>query len=437
MSRSLSVLPLPVVDRRPTCRVPPVQAKRLAGVVSGVTFTALSMAASAPAFAAVDWPGCLHAAEPAARAQACTGIIGSTNDHKTLLRALNSRGNALCATADRCREAIPDFASVVKLAPDVAGYHDNLARALRAAQRYPDALQESDRAIGLAPKYAFVYVGKARTLAAAGRGAEALAVVQVAMAVAPVDAGLLEYQGKLLGDLKRYPESYAAFERALQMQPTRASVYARRADVEIADGRSVDAIRDLERYPANGAEANQVKDKLNILRTPIVGKNTGVATASNTIGKPKVEDEAKEEKDLYDLPKAGRPSAADPAYEEESSPTWTKDSKGKYHASPDATPLPSPPRACSLYTWAPLQRCIEDFHVENDPLPGGIPNPHRWNDTLAARGRSLAAQHPDITWDPMRWKAIAEEEADKAHGSPQSDAPDAEMATLNRPPSRR
>lgn len=384
MSRSSIALSLLAVERRLLSSVPPLRAKRLACVVSGITFMALPMAASAPAFAAVDWSGCLHAADPDVRALACTSIIGGTADHKTLLRALNGRGNALCATADRCREAVPDFASVVKLAPDVAGYHDNLARALRAAQRYPKALQESDRAIGLAPKFAFVDVGKARTLVAAGRDAEALAVVQVAMAVAPVDAGLLEYQGKLLGDLKRYPESYAVFARALQMQPTRMSVYVRRADAEAAEGRTAAAIGDLEHYPLDGAEAVQVRGKLDVLRASSAREAAGPASASDILSKQRAEPERKSEM----MPKSNAPLS-------------TVDLNV-------AAPVPTISKTCNLYEWQPLQRCIEDYHNENDPLPGGLPNPRRWNDELAAHGRSLVEQHPDITWDKTAWNKLAE-----------------------------
>ena len=213
-----------------------------------------------------DWSGCLRAKDPEQRVQACTFILNDTRDPKIIVRALNGRGNALCATIQRCAEAVPDFTSVVKSAPTIAGYHDNLARALRAASRYEDALRVSDRAIALASKMAFVYVGKAKTLAAAGRGAEAHDVVRAAMGVVPVDGGLIEYDGKLLGDLRRFPESYAAFDQALRIQPTRAGVYVRRADVELAEGRIDDAIHDLERYPSDGDEADAVHTKLEALR---------------------------------------------------------------------------------------------------------------------------------------------------------------------------
>ena len=404
MSPSFCVLRLPCLsDQRLRGWGPSRRAKGLARLFSGVALAAASIAAPASSIAAVDWAECLHAVDPDVRAAACTDIIGNTRDRKTLLRALNGRGNALCAT-DRCREAVPDFTSVVRLAPDVAGYHDNLARALRAATRYPEALQESEQAIDLAPKLAFVYVGKARTLAAAGRGDEALAVVRIAMAVAPVDAGLLEYQGKLLGDLKRYPESYAAFDRALQMQPTRASVYVRRADVEAADGRSADAIRDLERYPADGAEFYQVTDKLNALRTPSTQESANSAKSSNLPGKPDVVAEINDEKDLYDAPKAdGRSATPAPGV---------------------AAPPPTIGETCNLYEWKPLRRCIEDYHNENDPLPGGVPNPRRWNDELAAHGLKLAKQHPEIVWNNAIWAELAEaassEDKPRTRSAPQS-----------------
>ena len=380
-------------------------------VVAGVVTAAALLASSTGVVIADDWspPGakindwteCLRAVDPDQRVEACTAILGKTKDRRSIMRAFNGRGNALCATADRCREAVPDFASAVKLAPDVAGYRDNLARALRAALRYQEALQESDRAIALAPKLAFLYVGKARALAATQRGDEAVHAIETAMAVAPQDAGLLEYDGKLLGDLRRYPESYAAFDRALQLQPTRAGVYVRRADVALLEGRPENAIRDLERYPADGTEADGVLTRLAALRASQARRVAGSSTP--VLNKPVDVVVDTRPPSAHDLPGSMDRSGF-------SGVPMTEAAKSATLSQVPMAPLASS-NTCNLYAWTPLQRCIEDYHNENDPLSSSVPNPRRWNDELAAQGKALAEQHPEITWDNSAWTKLASETA--------------------------
>ena len=293
------------------------------GLACGILLAGFASVAMAQSAARPDWSECLRAKDPEQRVQACTVILSGTRDPKIIVRALNGRGNALCAAAQRCAEAVPDFTSVVKSAPAIGGYHDSLARALRAASRYDEALRESDRAIALAPAATFLFVGKAKTLAAAGRGLEAVAVIEMAMTGTATDAGLLEYEGKLFGDLRRYPESHAAFEHALRLQPTRISIYARRADVEIAEGRTEEAIRDLKSYPADGSEIDQVHSKLAALRMP---PTRGMVEASSAAEMPAagVADPPHAKPDLVRTSDAVQHSAPTPRTDEMPSPDDAK-----------------------------------------------------------------------------------------------------------------
>ena len=124
-----------------------------------------------------------------------------------------------------------------------------------------------DKAIALAPTLAFAYFGKAVALEEEGRFSAALNVVGAAISLVPTEARPWELKGKLLSEAKNFTAAYAAFRQALVLDPGRASVFVQRADAEIAEGRSAEAIADLERYPTVGQAAAEVHGKFYALRS--------------------------------------------------------------------------------------------------------------------------------------------------------------------------
>lgn len=320
---------------------------------------------------------CMHGADPKERVAACSGIIGSTDEHRTLIRALNARGNALCDIEDRCGQAVPDFAAIVKMAPTIAGYFDNYARALRAARRYDEAIAASERAVRLAPRLAFTYAGKAHTQEEAGRIDGALATVSLALEALPTDAGLWEHKGKLLGELKRFAEAYPAFERALVLQPDRSGIYIERAGAELAEGRYDAAIADLARYPADGEDADEVRGKLQVLKTLSYNKAKEAGEAKTITTQPVVT------------------AAVVPQGETD------------HRRTPAPSGTSATPSTCNFYDWTPVARCLWEYHTENDPMPTGAPNSRHWNAKLATEGKIFATKHLSIPWDHPEWSALA------------------------------
>lgn len=208
---------------------------------------------------------CRHAGDLSQRVIGCTTIIERSHDRKSLLRAYNTRGLALC-DLDRCAEAVTDFDQVVRLEPSIAGYFDNRARALRAAGRLDEAIAASDHAIRMAPGYTFLLLGKAHGLEDASRLDEALSTIGQASTLDPSDAGIWEFRGKVLGELRRYDEAYVAYARSLAIDPTSWSVFRTRADTELAQGRVDAALEDLARYPSDEEGAQEVVAKIAAIR---------------------------------------------------------------------------------------------------------------------------------------------------------------------------
>ena len=232
-----------------------------------VALAGVGLALASPAYA-VDLDNvCRHAPDRNDRVAACGQVIDTTRDRKTLLRAYNTRGLALC-TLKRCAEAVKDFEAVLRMDSSIAGYFDNYARSLRDAGRFDEALAAENRAIRMAPTYAFVYYGKAKIIEAQGNPSDALTVLNDAIRVEPNNAGLWEYRGKLLGLLARYPGAYAAFDRALSIDPKRAHVFITRADVESTQGNTDAALADLRRYPQGGDDYEEAQQKIAELNEP-------------------------------------------------------------------------------------------------------------------------------------------------------------------------
>lgn len=325
---------------------------------------------------------CVRGDDLAARVQACSEIIGDARDRNIQIRARNARGLALCGITDRCGEAVLDFTAVVRLAPKVAGYWDNDARALRAAKRYDDALTASNTAIGLAPRLAFSYFGKARTLEEAGRYAEAIDVVAQAIALAPTIAWPWALKGKLLAEAKDFTAAYAAFGQALILDPTLASVFVLRADAELAEGRRSEAIADLERYPADAEQAGEVRGRLAALRALEESETAPTATKAAPVAA------TGDQKRVPGVRFA------------------TADEQRQFAAASVLKTIP-----CNFYSWTPLQACVQEYHTDNDPFPTG-PNPKRWNDRLAAEAKTIVDQHPEVQWDKTKWLAAKSAEDD-------------------------
>ncbi len=81
MSRSFCVLPSPYPVENKGWR-PSRRGRELASVVA---FATTVLVVPVPAFAVTNWSACLHAADPSGRVAACTDIIESPGERKTML----------------------------------------------------------------------------------------------------------------------------------------------------------------------------------------------------------------------------------------------------------------------------------------------------------------------------------------------------------------
>ena len=109
-------------------------------------------------------------------------------------------------------------ASPISVNPD-AKKATNIAWALNAKGKFPDAVTAADTAISRDPAVADGYAMKGWALAGLGRPAEALVALDKALSLDSNNAITWSNKGFALMNLGRCPEAVTAFDRALALDP--------------------------------------------------------------------------------------------------------------------------------------------------------------------------------------------------------------------------
>jgi len=128
-------------------------------------------------------------------------------------------------------ESIADFNRAIRLAPNVPGFYNNRANALRDKELFSEALGDYDRAIALNPMYADPYCGRGNVFTALKRHGEAVAAYDKALALKPDLAEAWSGRGNVFTELKRYEEAFTAYDKALALKPGVAEAWLGRGTV--------------------------------------------------------------------------------------------------------------------------------------------------------------------------------------------------------------
>jgi tetratricopeptide (TPR) repeat protein len=131
--------------------------------------------------------------------------------HFNLAFALASRGEA-----DR---AIPEYEQALRLEPDFARAHNQLASALASRGRVDEAIQHYEAALRLDPDLAEAHNNLALALAGRGRVAEAIRHYEAALRLRPDFAEAHNNLGNALDDSGRTDEAIQQYEEALRLKP--------------------------------------------------------------------------------------------------------------------------------------------------------------------------------------------------------------------------
>jgi len=162
--------------------------------------------------------------------------------------AHNNLGVAL-AKMDRTPEAIHEYQTALRIKPDYAEPHNNLATILsRQPGRLPEAIAEAQEALRLKPDYPEALVNLGSFLAPIpGRLPEAIADYQAALRLKPDHAEAHNNLGLALLEMPgRLPDATAELEAAVQLEPDNAQMHDNLAGaLARMPGRLPDAIAEV------------------------------------------------------------------------------------------------------------------------------------------------------------------------------------------------
>ncbi len=159
------------------------------------------------------------------------------------------------------------IALAIRIRPDVADAHGNLANALNGLGRHQEALASSEQAIAIRPDFAQAHGNRALALRELGRLEEALDSYTRVIALKPPQAKDHFNQGVVLRDLYRPQQALAAFDRAIALQLDHAQAHFSRG-VTLRDlGRPLDALASYdEAIVRNPAYADAYNNRGNLLQ---------------------------------------------------------------------------------------------------------------------------------------------------------------------------
>ena len=206
---------------------------RLAGPVIGVTLCLL--------LGGLTWRRC-----------------GDFREEETLYRSTLARnpgcwlahcnlGQILALTPAGLPEAIEHHREAVRLFPDLAELHNNLASALARSGRRDEAVDEYEVALRLDPGYAIAHNNLANTFVQMpGRLPDAIAHYQQALRLTPAIADIHSNLGAALLVAGRLREAVGQFEQALRLDPNLAQAHVNLAAALQRLGRAGEAAAHYE-----------------------------------------------------------------------------------------------------------------------------------------------------------------------------------------------
>jgi tetratricopeptide (TPR) repeat protein len=163
--------------------------------------------------------------------------------------AHNNLGVAL-AQQGRTPEAIAEYQAALRIKPDYAEPHNNMAKILsRESGRMPEAMAEVREALRLKPEYPEALVNLGSFLAPMpGRLPEAIAAYQAALRINPSHAEAHNDLGLALLEMPgRLPDAVAELEAAVQSEPDNAQMHDNLAGaLARMPGRLPDAIAEVQ-----------------------------------------------------------------------------------------------------------------------------------------------------------------------------------------------
>src|SRR5208283_1829162 len=132
--------------------------------------------------------------------------------------AHNNLGSAL-ARLGHTPEAIPHFEEALRLTPDFPEAHYNLGNALANTGRTSEAIAQYEAALRLKPDYAEAHNNLGNALANTGHTSEAIAQYEAALRLKPDYAEAHNNLGSALASAGHTSEAIAQFEEALRLKP--------------------------------------------------------------------------------------------------------------------------------------------------------------------------------------------------------------------------
>jgi tetratricopeptide (TPR) repeat protein len=144
--------------------------------------------------------------------------------------------------------------------------HFNLANALAAQRRVPEARAEYEATLAINPRYAAAHGNLANLLAASGRGEDAAAHYLEALRIAPDFADAHANLGLLLAARNDRAEARRHYQEALRLRPAQADTHYNLGRLDLAEGRLDDALREFgAAVEADPALARAYTARANIL----------------------------------------------------------------------------------------------------------------------------------------------------------------------------
>ncbi len=139
---------------------------------------------------------------------------GSVQHHEQRAFSLFAQG--------RFADAVTEFEAVVRLVPETASAHGNLAAALGQAGQLAASVASFERALALDPGLTLVHLNLATLLAKLGQPLEAVARLRDAQRRFPADANVHLSAGQLYYTQGLREEALTAFTRVLEIDPQHA-----------------------------------------------------------------------------------------------------------------------------------------------------------------------------------------------------------------------
>ena len=163
--------------------------------------------------------------------------------------AHNNLGVALSRIDGRSAEATDEYRAALRIKPDYAEPHNNLATIFSREGRMPEAIAEAQQALRIKPDYPEALVNLGSFLnTIPGRRPEAIADYQAALRLKPHHAEAHNNLGLALSDMPgRLPDAIGELEAAVQLEPDNAQMRDNLAGaLARMPGRLPDAIAEVQ-----------------------------------------------------------------------------------------------------------------------------------------------------------------------------------------------